>query len=199
MAMGIVSDKDFHKEISNTNPSAKKLEKKDEAKPIVPLADIGEVIDIPTAGRRDGDVNVPNSLRQIIGESSLSDGRQESVELARQFGISPSSVSAYAKGATSTASYNETPNQSIIAKSRIRVQKRATNRLMQALAEITPEKLAVTKARDLAAIAKDMSAVVKTMEPESDAPDKASSLPQFLVYAPQFRDERSFEVIYAKE
>lgn len=189
MAMGVVSADDFDKEVNNTSPRVKQPETK-------PVA---TVVDIPRPGRKDGDVNVPNALREVIGESSFSDGRQVATELASRFGISPSSVSAYAKGATSTASYDETPNTSVIAKSRVRVQKRAMGRLMQALHSMTPEKLAETKARDLAGIAKDMSAIVKTMEPEVEGPDKTKDLPQFLVYAPQFRDERSFEVIYAKE
>ena len=193
MAMGIVSDNDFGKEINNTTPRAQKS--------IIPLNPSvnAEVIDIPSPGRKEGDVNVPNSLRQVIGESSFTDGRQEAVALASNFGISPSSVSAYARGAKSTASYDETPNNSIVASSRNRVQKRAMNRLMDAMKHITPDKLANAKARDLAGIAKDMSAVIKQMEPDSEPASAGQNQPQFLVYAPQFRDERSYEVIYAKE
>ncbi len=190
MAMGVVSDDDFLKEVDNTSLSR--------PKPIAKTP-IATVVDKPIPGRKEGDVNVPNALREVIGEASFSDGRTSAVDLAQRFGISPSSVSAYSKGATSTASYDETPNTSVIAKSRVRVQKRAMGRLMQALQNLTPEKLAETKARDLAGIAKDMSAVVKQMEPEVEGPDKTKDLPQFLVYAPQFRDERSFDVIYAKE
>lgn len=192
MAMGIVSPDDFDKELNNSRPKAREV-----TKPIVPSA---TVIDIVSPGRKEGDVNVPDSLRQVIGESSFSDGRSEALELGRQFGISPSAVSAYSHGAKSTATYDNTPNTSIIAKSRMRVQKRAMSRLMGALSNITPEKLADTKARDLASIAKDMSAVIKTLEPETETGDKDKvPTPQFVVFAPQFKDERSYEVIYAKE
>lgn len=201
MGMGIVSPADFEKELNNSLPKNNK--QRDEAKPIPineqnPIS--GEVIDLPTPGRKEGDVNVPNSLRQVIGATAFEDGRNEAIELGRQFGISPSSVSAYSRGATSTSSYDKTPNESIITQSRVRVQKRAMSKLMGALRNITPDKLANTSAKELASIAKDMSAVVKTMEPESDksGADKAQ-LPQFVVFAPQFRDERSYEVVYAKE
>lgn len=187
MAMGIVSNKDFEKEINNTRP------KSEGAKPVA------TVIDIPTPGRKEGDVNVPDSLRQVIGATSVTDGRSEAIELGRQFGISPSSVSAYSRGATSTSSYDNTPNSPIIDKTRQRVTKRAMSKLMGALHHITPEKLANTTAKELASIAKDMSAVVKTMEPESDNGKEKAQMPQFVVFAPQFRDERSYQVVHAKE
>lgn len=191
MAMGIVSSKDFEKELDNTAPRKKDS---DEAKPVA------TVIDLPTPGRKEGDVNVPNSLRSVIGATAFEDGRQEAIDLGRQFGISPSSVSAYARGATSTSSYDNTPNSPVINKSKARVTKRAMAKLMGALHNITPEKLANTSAKELASIAKDMSAVVKTMEPESEKGDNGKQpLPQFVVFAPQFRDERSYEVVYAKE
>lgn len=200
MAMGVVSSDEFEKELNNTRVTPKTPIANPTPKPITGEPITGEVVDIQKPGRRDNDVEVPNSLRQVIGASSFEDGRQEALALGRQFGISPSSVSAYARGATSTASYDTTPNTSVIAKSRIRVQKRAMNRLMGALHHLTPEKLADTKARDLAGIAKDMSAVIKTLEPEVDnsGRDKVP-VPQFVVFAPQFNDERSYEVVYAKE
>ncbi len=191
--MGIVSPDDFDKELKNSTP-----------KPVATVPSStpidAEIVDMPVPGRKEGDVNVPDSLRQIIGATSFENGRSDAIELGKQFGISPSAVSAYAHGSTSTASYDKTPNTSIIAKSRIRVQKRAMNRLMGALEHLTPEKLGEAKARDLAGIAKDMSAVVKSLEPENpdNGKDKAP-VPQFVVYAPQFKDERSYEVIYAKE
>lgn len=190
MPMGIVSPEDFEKELNNSKPKP--------VEPISPKSD--SIIDIPTPGRKEGDINVPDSLRQVIGETAFSAGRREAIQLANQFGVSPSSVSAYSQGAVSTATYNDRPNASIIAKSRIRVQKRAMNRLMGALEHLTPEKLGAAKARDLAGIAKDMSAVIKTLEPEveDNGKDKPQQ-PQFIVYAPQFKDERSYDVIYAKE
>src|SRR5215510_5460530 len=100
MPMGIVSDDDFDREINHLN-----------RKPVVtPPPVIPEVVDMPRPGRSNGDVNVPDSLRKIIGETSELEGRDAALELASKFGISPSSVSAYANGSTSTASMDKQPN-----------------------------------------------------------------------------------------
>jgi hypothetical protein len=159
------------------------------------------VIPSPTHGRNEGDVNVPDSLRQIIGETAVIDGRQEALSLASQFGISPSSVSAYAKGATSTDSYNE-PKKSIIDhinKSRRRHIKKASLVLSAALGAISQDKLDYTDAKDLSGIAKDMSVIIKNLEPQSVPSDDGVKGPQFTIYAPTFRDERTFEVINVNE
>lgn len=189
MAMGIVSDKDFDKELEKSSSEAK-----------LPLKKEAEIIDV-SRGRGNGNVEVPNSLRKIIGEESTLNGRQSGIELAKSFGLSPSSVSAYANGATSTASYDEQPNKPHINQSKERVVKRARNRLMRALHHITDDKLQLTGAKDLAGIAKDMSAVIRTMEPEVPKGDGGinNNGPTFIFYSPQQRKEESFDVVYAKE
>jgi hypothetical protein len=178
MSIGIVSDQELEKELNKIQGTT------------IPS---GKVIEKPSKGRSEGDVNVPDSLRQIIGETAVIDGRQSALELARDFGISPSSVSAYAKGATSTASY-DTPVKSIIShinKSRHRAIKRAAHTLNSALGSITQEKLDYADAKDLAGIAKDMAVIIKNLEPPTSAPAEDKQ-PQFVIFAPQFRDERSF-------
>lgn len=190
MPMGIVSEKDFDSELSKVDSNQKPRE---ESKPSI----TGQVIDV-TRGRPVGSVEVPNSLRKTIGDTAVSHGREQAVELARQFGISPSSASAYGVGATSTASYDEQPNGSHILKQKEHISKRARNKLMAALRHITDEKLGDSKARDLAGIAKDMSAVVKNMEPEGPKVPNNSG-PTFVFYSPQFRKEESYEIVNAKE
>jgi hypothetical protein len=64
-------------------------------------------------GRKEGDNNVPNSIRAIIGETSNIDGRKEALALANSLNIS-SSVSAYANGVTSTKDYNGDKKESIV-------------------------------------------------------------------------------------
>ena len=192
MGMGIVSNDEFDLEKS-------KLVPREESNSISP-AKQGEIIDMPPKGRGKGDLAVPNSLRKVIGEESAINGRESALEIAQNFGISPSSVSAYANGSTSTASYDEQPNLSAINEGKARVAKRARNKLMSALKHITPTKLADAKVRDLAGIARDMSAVVKNMEPDTPkSPTGGTGGPTFVFYAPQFRDERSFDVVQAKE
>lgn len=193
MPIGVVESDEFERELE-------KLKKGGKARTIPPLT--GQIQQIPSKGRNEGDVNVPDSLRQIIGEESVISGRASALALARDLGVSPSSVSAYAKGATSTTTY-DTPKPSIIQhinKSRARASKKAQRVLVSALDSITQEKLDYTDAKDLAAIAKNMSAVIKDLEPPAEtAKIEEGKGPQFVIYAPQFRDERSFEVIQVQE
>lgn len=193
MPVGLVSDDDFTREMDKL--SGRKTGKESHT-PIV--------IDMPSKGRSEGDVNVPDPLRQIIGEESVINGRQSALGIARMFGISDASVSAYAKGATSTASY-DTPKSSIvnhIQKSRARAIKKASKTLNGALGAITQDKLDYADAKDLSVIAKNMSAIIKDLEPPShvDGPNgPTSNQPQFVIFAPQFRDERSFDTIHVSE
>lgn len=187
MPIGVVTDDELQEELNRLNRKE---------------SHEGTVVDKPSRGRSDGDNNVPNSLRQIIGEESVINGRQSALQIAEQFGISPSQVSAYAKGATSTASY-DSPSKSLIShinKSRERAIKKASKTLNAALGAITQDKLDYTDARDLSGIAKDMSVIIKNLEPQvTPAEQGDTKQPQFVIFAPQFRDERTFETIQVQE
>lgn len=194
MAVGLLNDDEFEKEMGRYKGFRK------ESHPSVP-----EIVDIPkeSHGRAPGDNNVPDSLRKIIGETAVIDGRQAALSLAREFNISPSSVSAYAKGATSTTTY-DTPSKSIfshINKSRQRAIQRAQKTLNGALSAITQEKLDYSDAKDLSTIAKDCSVIIKNLEPEKivENQDNGIRSPQFVIYAPQFKQENSFESITVNE
>src|SRR6516165_3001724 len=171
MSIGIVSDSDFQAELDKLS---------------------GKRTEIVPRGRKEGDVNTPESLRKIIGEESVINGRKAAVELAAEFGISKSSVSAYAVGATSTKTY-DTPVKSLIGhinKSRQRAIKRASATLNTALAAITQDKLDYADASELSGIAKDMSVIIKNLEPQKEVPQD-NSAPQFVIYAPSFKQENS--------
>src|SRR5688572_11314124 len=142
MPMGLVKDSDFQAELENTKIT-----------PPVSRPLTGEVIDYSKG--RGSNPEVPNSLRQIIGETSEIEGRKEAVDLANRFGISSSSVSAYANGSTSTASYDKTPNRNFINKRKERITKKAIRKLGLALDSLDESNLSETKPRELAAIAKD--------------------------------------------
>jgi predicted transcriptional regulator len=192
MPIGIVSDHDLQVELDRLSGTKK------ESHPITPKVEIME-----RPGRDQGDVNVPDSLRKIIGEEAVLNGRQNALGLAGMFGISPSSVSAYANGATSTTTY-DTPSKSIVShlnKSRARAVKRASKTLNAALESLTQEKLDYTDAKDLSGIAKDMSVIIKNLEPPptQTSDESKPSSPQFVIFAPQFRQENSFETIEVKE
>jgi hypothetical protein len=182
--IGIVSDEQFEQEIANTV--------------ITPVP--GIIKEVPHRGRKQGDVNVPDGIRKIIGEESVINGRGSAIELAKDFGVSPSSVSAYAKGATSTASYHK-PEASLtnyLTGRRQRITKKALRVLHSSLDNITPEKLKDLKTKDVASIAKDMSVIAKNMEPKVEQGSNENK-PQFVVYAPQIKDERTYETIIVND
>lgn len=198
MPIGIVNDDDFNRELARLRRGPK------DQSDVVQTPELieGTIIDKPSRGRSEGDVNVPESLRKIIGETAVIDGRAEAVKLAGMFGISPSSASAYAVGATSTKSY-DTPSKSIIAhinKSRQRAIKKAQKTMNGALDAITQEKLDYADPKDLSSIAKDMSAIIKNLEPEQLPVDpNEANRPQFVIFAPQFRKEEHYETINISE
>lgn len=202
MSIGIVSDADLLAELENLKSPVQKTRTPSTGSVHIPEVVPSVPSSKPNRGRESGDVNVPDSLRQIIGEESVINGRRAALQLASQFGISSSSVSAYAKGATSTTTY-DTPKPSIIQhinKSRRRSIKKATEVMNQALGAITQDKLDYTDAKDLSGIAKDMSAIIKNLEPPADSTKSDDTkTPQFVVYAPTFRDERSFDTINVTE
>lgn len=185
MPMGIVSDKDFQSEVANTVPSVE--------------SPVTTTIEPINRGRGAGNVEVPDSLRNVIGDEAVTNGRQSAAELARQFGISQSSVSAYGVGATSTSSYADRPNGKVIKEAKERIAKRARGKLMRALNKITDDKLESANAKDLAGIAKDMSAIVKTMEPDDRGVPQNNNGPTFVFYAPQVRSEEQYAVVHTKE
>jgi len=192
MGMGIVSDSDFNSE------AIKIVDELKNKTPAKPDSGVTGVISDTTKGRGNNP-QVPNSLRNIIGETAITDGRQQALELAASFGISGSSVSAYTNGSTSTSSYDDRPNQPVIGQAKLRIANRARHKLMSALKHITDDKLSVASARDLSGVAKDMSAVVKHMEEVVTDGAKVNSGPTFVFYSPQTRKEEVYEVVHAKE
>jgi predicted transcriptional regulator len=193
MSIGLVSDSDLEKELSRLG-----INRPVQSVPPVRVVDIS-----PEHGRNKGDTNVPDSLRQIIGEEAVINGRASALEIAETFGVSSSSVSAYAKGATSTKTY-DSPSKSIIShinKSRERATKKASHVLNSALSAISQDKLDYTDAKDLSGIAKDMSVIIRNLEPQNvqSESDSNSKTPQFVIYAPQFKSEQSFEMIKVNE
>lgn len=184
--MGVVDDSEFENEVQNTvgRPVSKPT-----------------VIDMNPKGRGIGNTNTPESLRKIIGETSEIDGRSEALALANQLGISPSSVSAYANGATSTASYDK-PNTELtqhIQGRKDKISFKAMSKLKIALSRINEETLGDTTAREAAGIAKDMAIVIKHMEPDTPQVPVNQTNAQFIFYKPHTRNEESYDVIYAKE
>jgi hypothetical protein len=191
MALGIVNSKEFEAALSDSSLSNNEVNQ----------AKIGQIIDIPSPGRKTGDNNVPSSLRKVIGSESNIEGRSSALHIARSFGISDSQVSAYNNGATSDATYN-TPDKSLtdhIFNSKSKVTKRAMSRLLKSFNHMTDDKFEAASLNELTSAAKNLSAIVKEMNPSDDSSTNKINPVQFIVMAPQIINENRFESIYVKE
>lgn len=147
-----------------------------------------EIKDI-SRGRGLGNKEVPEELRKIIGENALIEGNKET---AKAFDVSEAAVSAYKKGATSTASYNE-PDKDLkkfIDSSRNEISTKARKKLISAIDHISEEKLVECSPKVLASVARDMSSVIRNIEPE-ETNDKGNNV-QFVLFAPQMARESDF-------
>jgi hypothetical protein len=179
MALGIVSDDIFEKEIEKIIPGLVQQKK--------PL------------GRREGDTEVPDSIRKIIGDEGNESGRKGALELSSFFGLSVQSADAYKNGATSTASYNDSnPLKNHIANTRKRIAKKAARGINRALDALSDDKLSQASAPELASVARALSGVVKDMEPPTESGEKGPQV-QFVIHAPQIMREERFHVIDVTE
>lgn len=178
MPIGIISDEDFEKEIDNSPP------------PITP-----RIIQMDTPGRSKGDTNVPESLRQIIGETAIEDGRQAALELAESFGISPSSVSAYTNGANSTSSYHRPDEKLNDANNaaRAKIALKAQKKLKMTLRHLTEDKLIGADAREISGVAKDMATIYDKMQPKSDPRDVSQV--NFILYQPPMKKIEDYDIV----
>jgi len=162
----------------------------------------GVVETIQSRGRKQGDVNTPLALQQLIGEAGIS-SRRDSVELATLLGVSASSASAYANGASSTATYNKPKTElfDFLNKKKKTIAKRAGVKLLSALENITDDKLSSAKVSDLAIVAKSMSGIIKDMEPPVvNQPFGANfNGPSIVMFAPPLVEESRFQSITVQE
>lgn len=196
MPLGLISDDDFLSELNNSALSP--VPSRPIIEPTRPVIE-GTIVDAPKLGRVGPEI--PEVLRKILGETSEIEGRAEALELAKNFNISPSSVSAYANGATSTATYDkpDEPLQAHIDSSKLKVSKRASHKLMRALAHITDEKLSNAGVSILATVAKSLSGVVRDMEPENRNPIGIGGGNQIILYAPRVIAEGALESVRVED
>lgn len=182
MAMGIVSDQDYEKELQQNGER---------------LQQGSTNIQKIELGRPPNKTEVPEIIREEAAKSIIN-GEGTAKQVSEAFGISQSSLSAYKVGATSTASYNS-PDPTLLDKindHKLRTSSKARKVLMRALAEITDDKLTAVKPRDLAAIAKDMSSIVQDMEPRQV---QSNSSVQFVFMAPRVKELSDYRIIDVKD
>ena len=180
MPLGITNSNDFEAEKAKLG--------------IIPTP-TAEIIDI-NRGRGNAK-EVPEVIRQIISEEAIVNGNTD--EIAKRFGVSKSSVDAYKHGATSTATYNKPDEKLKKANDELRgiISTSARLKLLEALAEMTPERISKAKIRDIAAITKDLASVAKDMDTINQG--NTNNGIQVTVYAPRLREEGEFEVITVNE
>ena len=189
MAMGIVSNKDFEDE-------QERLTKSEDTIPIPP--EIHEL----NRGRGKGNVAVPEALRKIIGEEAITNGRAAALDIAKDFGISPSSVSAYTQGATSTATIDNPTLEQLthLNNAKQRISKRAKGKLLLALSKITEEKLENAKIHEISGVARDMATIMDKMEPKTpENPNPGKNGPTFVFFKPEVKSEEDYTVIHVRE
>jgi len=206
MPLGQVSNEDFESEVKNS--SNQRLERPVSNVNVPDMAPVveGEVVTSDVLikkhhphGRNEGDVNVPQSLRKLIGDTANMEGRQSALHLANEFGISSSSASSYTNPNNSALSEsNKVDISSFLTNRKNKISKRAINKLNLAISMINEDKLKESSARDLSTIAKDMAQVVKHMEPDKEQTSEVSPV-QFVMFAPQVRNENHYEVVTAKD
>ena len=181
MPLGVVEDNEFEQELEDVIQ-----------KPVV-NSEV-EIIDQKSPGRNPGDNNVPDEVRQFIAESHMlgASGR----ELADTFGVSQSSVSAYANGATSTATYDKknVPLVNHLNRAKERITRKARRVMINSLDSLTEEKLLTVKAKDAALIARSMAGIIKDLEPEV-VQNITDNRVQFVMFAPAIKQERSYDAI----
>lgn len=195
MAMGIVDEKDFQKELESYTK-----------KPVIPEVRIPKPE--PTArveekkttgwngGRTEGAVEVPDVLRKVIGDTAL-ESRNKNTDIARIFGVSTAATKAYKVGMTGPNGHISQDLKAHMRAKRMEVSDSAREKLMSALGYMTEEKLEGAKAKDLAGIAKDMSAVIRNMEPPEEAGDASQT--NIIFYSPKPKEESDYLSIQVTE
>ena len=138
----------------------------------------------------------PSNIRQFIASEAIS-GADVST-LSENFNISKSSISAYKNGATSTASYHNEDKELIKALERTRsaIIGPAQEKLMAAIAAITPDKLSESKVNVASAVARDMSSINKNISPEVQGQSIQNNI---MVFKPRMKEEDDYEVIQVLE
>jgi len=183
MGLGVLSDDEFDAELEKLNNEEKKA---------------AEIKTIPR-GRGEGNTEIPAPIREVIAEAAI-EGTPSKV-IQAQFGISPASVSAYKHSATSTSSYNS-PDSRLSEKNGILKEKislKAQTRLMSAIKELTRERIASAKPREIAAIASEMSRVVKNLEPSGVGTINTTNQTVYQFYVPRVRKEQEYEIVAVNE
>jgi hypothetical protein len=136
---------------------------------------------------------VPQVIREIVADCAINGEDVKAV--SESFKVSPSSISAYKHGATSTSSYDQNHR----VKTRDRIADKAQHKVLEALNCLTEEKIGNSKATEISSIAKDMASVFeklsgKVVDNQNDGPQVHLHL-----YGPKQKTLDHYEVIDLNE
>lgn len=201
MAMGLVSDSIFQEELSKSgtihssvvNKKEDSFPKEEPLKEELPARQIEIEHKEIKHGRGSEVKNVPDKLRELIAQEAISGASAK--ELTKEFGVSPSSVSAYKHDATSTTTYNK-PNESLKkANDSVRgeIQGKTFRKLLAAIDAMTEEKISGASLKVQSSVAKDLSSIIKNTSVEESYKNGPNQ--QIVVFAPRIREEDSYEII----
>lgn len=109
---------------------------------------------------------------------------EKGTSLAKEFGVTQGEVSAIKTGKVPI-------DEEKVGKTISEVRDRALDRLMSSLGLLTDDKLSGCSAKDLSVIASNMGRVVEKTFPRSEGSDKIN----LIIYAPELRQEKSYNVI----
>ena len=148
-------------------------------------------------GRGDS-LNLDDEQRKEIATLALTSGLSIE-EVSKLTGASPSQVSAYKNGATSTATYHDKDKVlgEHVESVKSEITSAAQNKLKLAIEALTGEKINSAKARDIAGIAKDMSQIVRNIE--GDSGSGSGTNVKVMIYQPRAKEESDFKVIEVNE
>lgn len=172
MPLGIVSDEDFVAELNKEPVKAPEFKQKG----------------------RNGAPQVPDVLRNVIAEEGIKGTNNE--ELAKLFGISQSSASAYKHGATSTTTYHQ-PNESLEKHTKsIKdvLRKKAGKKAALAISAITEEEIEAATVVEKAMVAQKMSTIFKDMSTDSQSNSNQAPV-QVAIFVPAMKQESDYDVI----
>ena len=185
MPLGIVNNQDFEAEL--VKPGVRPQ---------------STIINLPDKGRGET-LEVPDMIRSIVGEDALENGSRATLSeggLAKYLGISPSSVSAYKNGSTSTSTYDKPEpklNERIGKRKRIIVGK-ASKVLNESLSHLNDGRLVDSKPVELSQIARNMAGIIKDMEPAEKK--EISAAAQIIIYKPAMQfNESKYETVHLGE
>lgn len=177
MPLGFVSDDDFAAEAAALCGKKSSIE-------------ISEI----ARGRGNADA-VPMVVREFIASESI-EANGNHKEIGRALGVSTSSVSAYANGATSTTTYKDGNDRlkNHVDAIKERIIKKANSKLISALNSMTQDKLDDSDAKSLSGIAKDMATTIEKLSPKANPLSDETNV-HLHIYSPRMKELKDYEII----